>query len=156
MGGPDMAPQPPNARSTHAQPLALRDTPTGSLELDELGEDDVGHRPDLVERRGGHGVVEVQDGDRATAPPLAAELHAGDVDTVPAAERPDAADDAGDIEAGEDEHPALRQRLQRKAVDPHKARLALEEDRPRHRRDPPAAHQLVRDEATRTLLPPPD
>src|SRR6266700_3882655 len=116
MGGPDMAPQPPQ-RSEH--PCSAVGAPRYSdrlLELDELGEDDVGHRPDLVERRGGHGVVEVQDGDRATAPPLAAELHAGDVDTVPAAERPDAADDAGDIEVGEDEHPALRQRLERKAV----------------------------------------
>src|SRR5438552_2095709 len=36
---------PPNARSTHAQPLALPDTPTGSLELAELGADHVGHPP---------------------------------------------------------------------------------------------------------------
>src|SRR2546425_8253613 len=41
----------------------------------------------------------------------------------------------------------FRSRLERKAVDPHKARLALEEDRPRDRRDPPVGHELGGDEA---------
>src|SRR5436190_39064 len=84
---------------------------------------------------------------RTAPPPLAAELHAGDVDPVPATERADAADDAGDVEIGEDEHPALRQGLDRKAIDPHEARLALEEDRPRDRRGPPVGHQLGRHQA---------
>src|SRR2546427_10941608 len=100
-------------------PSGRRHPPPRFLELDQLGEDDVRHRPDLVEHRGGHGVVQVQDGHRAPASPLATELHAGDVDPVPAAERADAADHAGDIEVGEDEHPALGQRLDGKPVDPH-------------------------------------
>src|SRR5437870_13427805 len=71
------------------------------LELDELGEDDVRHGADLVEGGGRHGVVEVQEGHRAAAATLPAELHAGDVDAVTPAEGADAADHARDVEVGE-------------------------------------------------------
>src|SRR5262245_20358137 len=97
------------------------------LELDELRQDDVRHAANLIERSRRHGVVEVEEGDRPAAAALAAELHAGDVDAVAPAERTDAADHAGDVEVGEHEDPALRKGLERVAVDPHEARLALEE-----------------------------
>src|SRR5436309_11676219 len=86
------------------------------LELDELGEHDVRHGADLVEGGGRHGVVEVQEGHRAAAATLPAELHAGDVDAVAPAEGADAADHARDVEVGEHEDPALRQGLERIAV----------------------------------------
>src|SRR5262249_1125082 len=98
------------------------------LELDELGEHDVRHRSNLLERRRRHGVVEVEEGHRAAAGALPAELHAGNVDAVASAERADAADDTGHVEVREDQDPALRQSLERIAVDPDEARLSLEED----------------------------
>src|SRR5262249_1952893 len=98
------------------------------LELDELGEHDIRHGPNFLERRRRHGVVEVEEGDGAAAGAVPAELHAADVDAVASAERADAADDAGHVEVREDEDPALRQGLERIAVDPDEARFPLEED----------------------------
>src|SRR5882724_11097802 len=129
--------------ATRARPRRMPHTPQGGaevaneadgpfsatcLELDELGEDDVRHGADLVQGGGRHGVVEVQKGHRAAAATLPAELHAGDVDAVAPAERADAADHARDVEVGEHEDPAVRQGLERIAVDPDEARIPLEED----------------------------
>src|SRR2546425_6986641 len=82
------------------------------LELDELGEDDVGHGADLVECGRVHRIVEVQDRHGAPAAALAAKLHPRDVDPAAAAEGADAADHARHVQVCEDEHPALRQRLE--------------------------------------------
>src|SRR5262245_37574987 len=60
-----------------------------ALELDELGENDVRHGSNFLERGRRHGVVEVEEGHCAAAAALPAELHAGDVDAVPSAERAD-------------------------------------------------------------------
>src|SRR5437867_2790285 len=117
--------------ATRARPRRMSHTPQGGaevaneadgpfsatcLELDELGEHDVRHGADLVEGGGRHGVVEVQEGHRAAAATLPAELHAGDVDAAAPAEGADAADHARDVEVGEHEDPAVRQGLERIAV----------------------------------------
>src|SRR5262245_3938837 len=53
-----------------------------ALELDELGEHDVRHGSNLIERGRRHGVVEVEEGQCAAAAALPAELHAGVVAAV--------------------------------------------------------------------------
>src|SRR6185503_7342014 len=74
----------------------------GELEPDHAGEDDVGHRADLLQRGRRHRIIEVQDRHGAAAAAFAAELHAGDVDVVATAEGADAADDTGNVLVGED------------------------------------------------------
>ena len=89
--------------------------------------------PSSARAAGGHLAVHLDQHDRATAARLAAEAHAGDVDSVGAEHGAHPPHDARGVLVAHHQHVALRNGVDLDAVHVHEAQVPPAEDRPRHR-----------------------